>query len=170
MKKVDEKQVRLIIIIAVALILIIFGVRILNSILRMIGIKKSPEQEAYEKMVEKGVISVVNQSKVDVENQFNKQPSTKTDAEWLLIAQAIKQDLQIKNEQNIEDAGYQVSRVQNDTDVLKLIRAFGEKSVYFFGIPYNTLNLSGFIYKFFPKSKIDAINRNYASKRIKFRW
>jgi len=133
-------------------------------------LKKPPDEEAYDKLIEKGVIDITKGAQKSIADQYAKQPSTKTDAEWLVIARKIADDLHVHLDKNVEDAGLQICRVQNDTDVFKLIQAFGEKSVYAFGIPYKTLNLPGMVQSEISDDKIKKINANYAGKGIKFRY
>lgn len=160
----------------ISLILVfVFFRGFIKNLLVKFGLLQSPEEKAMSEHYSKGEIDLVNGANAAVKKQYAVQASTKTDQQWLIIANQCYDDMRYANtwfsDNNLEDAGYQVCRVQNDTDVIKLISAFGLKEAHYFGIiPTSTMDLSGFIHHFFDADKINAVNKNYNSKGIKFKW
>lgn len=98
------------------------------------------------------------------------QPS-KTELEWQNIAQAIYQDLKYSSlDDNKSDAVYQICRVQNDLDVLLLLKYFGKRQEYAFGIPTGSpQTLQEFIISNIDEKGKNSIAWNYANKGIKIK-
>lgn len=159
MKKEDKQ----LLIFAGVGVLAYFGV--IKPILEKLGLKKSKE----EKETEERNKNLINDK---VEEEKKKVPATKSDTEWKAIADQIYQDLRYSAvSDNKADAGYQVSRVKNDTDFWILFKLFAKRREYLFGIPSgNLMNLQQFIISNLDKSQIAKINDNYKRKGIKFRF
>jgi hypothetical protein len=155
-------------VVVVAILFTVSG--IFKNLLTRLGLLKTPDERAWDKMVQDGRIDVINGAVKSVQQQYALQAPTKTDFEWIQIADTIYGDLRVHLDQNDEDAGYQLSRCKNDSDVYKLIQGFGDRSIYAFGIPYKTMTLPQFITSELDAKKIGAINDNYKAKGIKFRW
>lgn len=137
------------------------GVKLLQNI----GLFESKEERESRKERER----LLKQSEAEI---LSKQQPTKTFAEWKAIADIIYNDLKFSSvSDNKEDAGYQVSRVQNDADLITLSKAFGTRQEYWFGIPiYGDQDFFQFVASNLSRSKLNAINDNYARKGISFRW
>ena len=138
---------------------------IVKPVLEKLGLQKSADVLATEKK---------NKDLIDqyiIQTQKTQKP-TKSDSEWKIIADQIYADLRYSAlDDNKDDAGYQVCRVKNDADVALLFKYFAKRREYLFGIPSGGLqNLTQFIVSNLSKAKIAAINKNYASKSIKFRF
>jgi hypothetical protein len=97
---------------------------------------------------------------------------SKSKAEWDEIANTIYNNLRFSAiADNKADAGYQVARVQNDADVIYLIKTFGKRQEYLFGIPSGSpMGLTEFITSNLTRENINLINDNYKRKGIKFRF
>ena len=97
---------------------------------------------------------------------------TKSKAEWDQIADTIYNDLRFSAiSDDKADAGYQVARVKNDADMIYLIKTFGKRQEYLFGLPSGSpMGLTEFITSNLSREKINIINSNYASKGIKFKF
>lgn len=97
---------------------------------------------------------------------------TKSKAEWDQIADTIYNNLRFSTvADNKADAGYQVSRVKNDADMIYLIKTFGKRQEYLFGIPSGSpMGLSEFITSNLNRSNINLINDNYTRKGMKFKF
>lgn len=97
---------------------------------------------------------------------------TKSKAEWDQIANTIYNDLRYSAlDDNTSDAGYQVARVKNDADIIYLVKTFGKRQEYFFGIPTGSpKGLVEFINSNLSRDNINLINDNYTRKGIKFKF
>ena len=138
---------------------------ILKPILIKLGILKSTLEVQQEQSQKENIDSYIS-------NSIRTQTPTKSIGEWQIIADQIYNDLKFSGiADNKSDAGYQVSRVQNDADIATLIQVFGMRQESFFGINTGGLqNLPQFIIGNLDKSEIAKINNNYARKNIKFRF
>lgn len=103
---------------------------------------------------------------------YDKSKLTKSIGEWQLIANIIYNDLKdIAITDNVNDAIYQLCRVQNDNDVKALIETFGTRQASTFGITFGTsMMLPEFIKTSLSSSEQDIVNNNYQRKNIKFRF
>jgi len=143
----------------------------LGKLFTNFGLAKDPVVAAVEEEANKAGVGMVASGSAQVKQQYEKQASTKTDKEWLSIAETIFEELRHSSvSDDYEDAGYQICRVQNQTDVYKLIDAFGYKPRAWFGIPTGSYTLPTYAAKEFSADKIKAINNNYKSKGITFRY
>jgi len=138
---------------------------ILKPLLIKLGVVKSPLEQQQEKSQIENIDNYIN-------NSLKIQNPTKSKGEWQIIANQIYNDLKFSGiADNKADAGYQVSRVQNDADIAVLIQVFGMRQESFFGINTGGLqNLPQFIIGNLNKNDIAKINDNYARKGIKFRF
>ena len=94
-------------------------------------------------------------------------PSTKTSVEWDSIANSIYEDLRVAIGKDNKDAVYQMSRVQNNTDVLELAKSFGTRQDYAFGIPVlDAMDLFSFVRHNLSTSDISNILWNWNNKGI----
>ena len=145
------------------LLLAYFG--IIKPILSSVGIFKSEKEKAAEKEIE----DKVNKRIADLNKT---QKSTKSDAEWQLIAEQIYNDLRYSAlDDNKKDAAYQIARVKNDIDFFTLYKAFGKRREYLFGLPAGAeMDLPQFIRSNLSTNTINQINDNYKRKNIKFRY
>jgi hypothetical protein len=97
---------------------------------------------------------------------------TKSKAEWDQIADSIYNDLRFSAiADNKADAGYQVARVKNDADMIYLIKTFGKRQEYLFGLPSGSpMGLAEFITSNLTRENINLINNNYTSKGMNFKF
>lgn len=138
---------------------------VIQPLLVKFGIIKSPALRQQELEQGQNIEDYLNQS-------LSKQTPTKTKGEWQIIANNIYNDLSKSSiADNKTDAGYQISRVQNDADFSLLYDTFGKRQEYYFGIPTNGLqDLVQFIVGNLDRTEINKINDNYSRKGIKFRF
>jgi len=138
---------------------------VIQPLLVKFGIIKSPSIRRQELEQTQNIEDYLNQS-------ISTQTPTKSKGEWQIIANNIYNDLSRSSvSDNKSDAGYQVSRVQNDADFSLLYDTFGKRQEYYFGIPTNGLqDLVQFIVGNLDKTEINKINDNYSRKGIKFRF
>jgi len=139
---------------------------VIRPLFQSLGITKTDAEIAKEKS------DAANIS--DIEKNLNARgiDLTKSKAEWDQIADTIYNDLRFSAlADNKADAGYQVSRVKNDADMIYLIKTFGKRQEYLFGIPSGSLmGLTEFITSNLDRSNIDLINDNYSRKGMKFKF
>jgi len=138
---------------------------VLQPLLVKFGIIKSPALRIQEAEQGQNIEEYLEQT-------ILKQTPTKSKGEWQIIANNIYNDLyRSAVSDNKSDAGYQVSRVQNDADFSLLYDTFGKRQEYYFGVPTGGLqDLVQFIVGNLDKSDIAKINNNYSRKGIKFRF
>jgi hypothetical protein len=112
----------------------------------------------------------------NVQNYINtavaKQTPTKSKGEWQIIADQLYYDLKFAAPSDDKaDAGYQVSRVQNDADFALLYDTFGKRQEYYFGVPAGGLqDLVQMVTSNLDRAALNKINDNYLRKGIKFRF
>lgn len=139
---------------------------VIKPLFQSLGITKTEEEKAKEKS------DAANISEVEKNLNARGIDITKSKAEWDQIADAIYNDLRFSAfDDDKEDAGYQIARVQNDADIIYLIKTFGKRQEYFFGLPIGSpKNLTEFITSNLTREKINLINDNYTRKGIKFKF
>jgi hypothetical protein len=139
---------------------------VIRPLFQSLGITKTDAEIAKEKS------DAANIS--DIEKNLNARgiDLTKSKAEWDQIADTIYNDLRYSAvADNKADAGYQVSRVKNDADMIYLIKTFGKRQEYLFGIPSGSpMGLAEFITSNLDRSNINLINDNYTRKGMKFKF
>lgn len=101
-----------------------------------------------------------------------KQTPTKSKGEWQIIADQLYYDLKFAAPSDDKaDAGYQVTRVQNDADFALLYDTFGKRQEYYFGVPAGGLqDLVQMVTSNLDRAALNKINDNYLRKGIKFRF
>jgi len=139
---------------------------VIRPLFQSLGITKTDAEIAKEK----SDAANIN----DIEKNLNARgiDLTKSKAEWDQIADAIYNDLRYSSvDDDKADAGYQIARVQNDADVIYLIKSFGKRQEYFFFLPTGSpKGLTEFITSNLTRDNINLINDNYKRKGIKFRF
>lgn len=138
---------------------------IVRPLLEKLGIVKSAAQIQQDIYQTKNVADYVQSS-------IAKQNPTKTKGEWQIIADQLYYDLKFASPSDDKaDAGYQVSRVQNDADFALLYDTFGKRQEYYFGIPAGGLqDMVQMVTSNLNRSELNKINDNYSKKGIKFRF
>lgn len=138
---------------------------VVRPLLVKLGIVKSSEQ------IQQDIYQSGNVQEY-IQTTINKQTPTKTKGEWQIIADQLYYDLKFAAPSDDKaDAGYQVSRVQNDADFAFLYDTFGKRQEYFFGIPAGGLqDLVQMVTSNLDRSALNKINDNYRRKGIKFRF
>lgn len=136
---------------------------VLKPILVKLGILKSADELAQEAAQSKNLTVLTN---------YNNANLSKSIGEWQSIANAIYTNLKdLAVLDNVNDAIYQLCRVQTEDDVKALINCFGYRQVTAFGISYGSkLMLPQFITQSLSSSEINTVNNNYTRKNIKFRF
>ena len=139
---------------------------VLKPIFQALGLQKTPEERAKSQSDAANI--------ADIEKTLSSKGITlsKNKAEWDIIADTIYNDLKFSAlSDNKGDAGYQVARVQNDADIIYLIKTFGSRQENFFGVPNGSAQtLPQFISSNLSQTNIDLINDNYTRKGMKFKF
>lgn len=140
---------------------------VVRPILEKVGLEKSAEQVATETK-NKDILNT------QVQAATKAQQPTKSIAEWKVIADQIYADLRSgtwSSQKECDDAAYQICRVKNDADFWLLFKYFAKRREYLMGIPNSPLqNLEQFVKISLSAKKIDAINKNFSTKPMKFRF
>ena len=107
-----------------------------------------------------------------INTAVSKQTPTKSKGEWQIVADQLYYDLKFASPSDDKaDAGYQVTRVQNDADFALLYDTFGKRQEYYFGIPAGGLqDLVQMVTSNLDRAALNKINDNYLRKGIKFRF
>jgi hypothetical protein len=157
----DNKKLLTTVGIAVAAYLIV-----IKPLFQSLGITKSAEQIAKEKS------DAANISEIEKNLNARGLALSKSKAEWDAIADTIYNDLRYSAlADNKADAGYQVSRVKNDADMIYLIKTFGKRQEYLFGFPSGSpMGLAEFITSNLSRENINLINDNYSRKGMNFKF
>ena len=139
---------------------------VIRPLFQKLGIVKTNEELQKEKTESANIEEVeknLNARGIDL---------TKTKAEWDQIANTIYNDLRFSAiADNKEDGAYQLARVQNDADIIYLIKTFGKRQEYLFGIPSGSpMGLTEFITSNLSRENINIVNDNYKRKGIKFKF
>jgi hypothetical protein len=145
-----------------------------KPILNTLGItkgKKEREETVADEEAAKAAADALKEKEAALKKKGVK--LSKSVADWDIIANAIYQDLARYSgiDDNEADAGYQIARVQNDLDVMQLIKSYGKRDDLVFGLPIlGKKDLATTLKDNMSAAKIQAVNGNYARKGIKFRW
>ena len=139
---------------------------VVKPIFRALGLQKTPEELA------KAISDAVNIADIQKNLSAKGIVLSKTKAEWDIIADTIYNDLKYSAlNDNKADAGYQVTRVKNDADIIYLIQSFGTRQENLFGIPNGSpMTLPQFITSNLSQTNIDLINDNYNRKQMSFKF
>jgi hypothetical protein len=132
---------------------------VLKPILKNLGLEKSQT----EKEAEAAITKYLN-------SQISAGNATKTPGEWAIIADQIYQDLRYSAVSDKKaDATFQIARAKNGADVALLIKSFGKRREYLFGIPAgDKMDLQQFVTSNLSMAQILSINDNYKRKGIKY--
>lgn len=139
---------------------------VIKPLFQSLGISKTDAEIAKEKS------DAANISEVEKNLNARGLTLTKSKAEWDAIADTIYNDLRYSAlADNKDDAGYQVARVKNDADIIYLIKTFGKRQEYLFGLPSGSpMSLSEFITSNLSRKSINLINDNYSRKGMNFKF
>jgi hypothetical protein len=161
--KVSEENKKLLTTVGIAVAAYLI---VIKPLFQTLGITKTEEEKAKEKSDAANVL--------EQEKNLNVRgiSLTKSKAEWDQIADIIYNDLRYSAlNDNKADAGYQVSRVKNDADILYLIKTFGKRQEYLLGIPSGSpMSLNEFITSNLTRDNINLINDNYKRKGMAFKF
>jgi hypothetical protein len=138
---------------------------VIKPLLTSLGVMKSDEEIKQEATNVQSVEAYYQQA-------ITTQKPTKSEGEWVIIADTIYNALRYSAlDDDKAAATYQIARVKNDADVALLLKAFGKRQEYAFGLPIGKpKSLQAFVRDNLSTAQINAINDNYFRKKIKFKF
>jgi hypothetical protein len=138
---------------------------IIRPLLIKLGVVKSAAEVAAEKERKDNVDEYIDKT-------IKSQTPTKSVGEWQIIANQVYEFLRYSAASDNKDgAMMEIMRVKNEADLATLLKTFGSRQEYYFGIPYGGLqNLVSFVKSNLSDSQIATINSNFGRKNIKFRF
>lgn len=105
------------------------------------------------------------------QNAMSQNPPTMDDGTLINIASRIYEDLRYSSlDDDKTDAMVQLARVQNTSDVYRLIQLFGTRQECYFGVLCHDQTLIQLVQGNLPAFQIAALNQVYQSKGINFQW
>ena len=122
---------------------------------------KSPQDKAYDDALDKGIDDASAQN-----------PPIKTDAELAVIADTLYNDLHyyFTSDDNPADVLAQFERINNLAELLKLIKLFGTRSMYVFGVPKGSFTLQQMVHETMTGDQVNLINSYFANAGIDFQF
>jgi hypothetical protein len=134
---------------------------VLKPILKGLGLQKTQTEKEAEAAINKYL-----------SNEIATGNPSKTSGEWAIIADQIYNDLRYTAiSDNKADATYQIARCKNGADIALLIKSFGKRREYYFGLPAGSeMDLQQFVTSNLSSAQIASINSNFKRKGIKFQF
>lgn len=158
----DKNSDRILLVAGGVVALAYFGV--LNPLLKLFGIKKSDEER-------KDIAEFNTSLETTMDEVLATQKPTYTPAQLKGFADVVHNAIRYSSvSDDYEKAGLYLSMVRNDADIYSMIKYFGRREECYFGVICYHYYMPEMVSKNLSKSKIAAINDNYARKGIKFRW
>ena len=146
---------------------------VLKPLLVSLGLKKSDVEEQTDKQATAARTKFISDTinKPDPK-QTNKGRATKVEGNFALLADQVYQALSKSAVSNDLPKAYNIlARLLNDADAALLLKYFGVRQGYQFGLPIGEpSNLSAFVSRAFSQSDIDSLNNLYARSKMKFRF
>jgi hypothetical protein len=154
--------------------LAIGGYFAITNILKNLGFIKSDEQKAAEALVNQGRQKFIDevQKKPDPK-QASKGLPTKQEGMYAIIANQIYEYLKRSAIDDNKKAAFEILyvKVLNDADIAKLIKYFGLRQEFAFGVPMGQpKDLNQFVTSNLSKNQIEALNKTYERYKMKFRF
>jgi len=134
---------------------------LLKPILKGLGLQKTQTEKEAEAAINKYLNS-----------QISTGTPSKSPGEWAIIADQIYNDLRYTAiSDNKANATYQIARCKNGADVALLIKSFGKRREYYFGLPAGSeMDLQQFVISNLSSTQIANINDNFKRKGIKYQF
>lgn len=122
---------------------------------------KSAEKKAYDDALNKGIAEA-----------SAKTPQVKTDAELAIIADTLDEDMHYSWDVNNNqiDVLAQFERINNLAELLIVIKFFGNRYMYVFGIPKGTYTLQQMVHASMSADNINLINKYLSNAGIDFQF
>ena len=146
----------------------------ITNILKNLGFIKSDEQKAAEALVNQGRQKFIDevQKKPDPK-QTSKGLPTKQEGLYAIMANQIYDYLKRSAIDDNKKAAFEILyvKVLNDADIAKLIKYFGLRQEFAFGVPMGQpKDLNQFVTSNLSKKQIEALNQTYERYKMQFRF
>lgn len=154
--------------------LAIGGYFAITKVLKGLGFMKSDEQKAAEKLAEEGRQKFIDdiQKKPDPKQTAGGKP-TKTDGQFAIMANQLYEYLKYSFADDNKNGAFEMlyTRIQNDADIAKMIKYFGLRQEYAFGLPVGRpKDFNQFVTSNLSKIQIDLLNQTYQKSKMKFKF
>jgi hypothetical protein len=146
----------------------------ITNILKNLGFIKSDEQKRAEDLVNQGRQKFIDevQKKPDPK-QTSKGLPTKQEGLYAIMANQIYDYLKRSAIDDNKKAAFEILyvKVLNDADIAKLIKYFGLRQEFAFGVPMGQpKDLNQFVTSNLSKKQIEALNETYSRYKMRFRF
>jgi hypothetical protein len=146
----------------------------ITNILKNLGFIKSDEQKAAEALVNQGRQKFIDevQKKPDPKQTAKGLP-TKQEGLYAIMANQIYDYLKRSAIDDNKKAAFEILyvKVLNDADMAKLIKYFGLRQEFAFGVPMGQpKDLNQFVTSNLSRSQIEALNQTYQRYKMQFRF
>jgi hypothetical protein len=147
---------------------------LITKLLKGLGFSKSDEQIAAEKLAAEGTRKFIDevQKKPNPKQAFKGKPS-RPEGQYAIWANQIYEYLKYSALDDKKKQAFELLYiyVHNDADIAKLIKYFGKRQEYNFGIPIGqTKDLSQFVTTNLSSNQIKTLNDRYAKSKMIFRF
>jgi hypothetical protein len=145
-----------------------------TSILKNLGFIKSDEQKAAEKLSAEGKQKFINEVQAKPnKNQTAGGKPTKQEGLYAIMADQLYEYLKYSTFDDNKKAAFELLYVKmlNDADIAKMIKYFGTRQEYAFGLPVGKpKDFNQFVTSNLSKQQIQAINQTYQKYKMSFRF
>jgi hypothetical protein len=147
---------------------------VLKPLLEKIGLKKTGEEKAQEKLQKQGREKFIDDAikKPNVKQTAKGKP-TRPEGQFAIWADQIYEYLKYTKLDDKKDLAFGLlfKYFHNDADIALLTKYFGKRQEYAFGVPVGSpKNLSEFVSTNLSKEQINRLNNAYSKSRMKFRF
>lgn len=154
--------------------LAIGGYFAITKVLKDLGFIKSEEQKQAEKLSEEGKQKFIDEvQKKPNRNQTSKGLPTKPEGLYAIMANQLYEYLKYSAVDDNKKAAFEMLYVKilNDADIAKMIKYFGKRQEFAFGIPIGQLkDLNQFVTSNLSSKQIEALNDTYRKYKMTFRF
>ena len=163
--KVTEKEVKTGLYIVIAIAIVVVGYIVVKKVLQATGFVKSAEEQAQEQAQGKAIEDFSKQAQ-----KTSRQ--TKSTAQLTFVADTIYNALKRSAVSDDKTTAYeQLARVLTDADMAALIKVFGKRQEYAFGVPTGApKTLPEMVRDNFKMTDIDDLNKLYARSKMVWRF
>ena len=154
--------------------LAIGGYFVASKILEGLGLKKTSEQKEQEKLSKTGREKFIEDTlKNPNKSQTAGGKPTRTEGQYALWADQLYEFLRYTALDDKKNDAFNLLyiRMQNDADIAQMVKYFGKRQEYAFGLPIGQpKNFSEFISTNLTSKQIQTLNDRYAKSKMRFRF
>jgi hypothetical protein len=146
----------------------------ITNILKNLGFIKSDEQKAAEKLAAEGRQKFIDevQKKPDPKQTGGGKP-TKQEGVYAIMANQLYEYLKYSAIDDNKKAALELlyTRIQNDADIAKMIKYFGLRQEFAFGLPIGKpKDFNQFVTSNLNKAQLQYLNQGYKNSKMTFRF